>query len=200
MEQNAHTSFIPKRSLSVGAQDRMKKKSRGSIGIVFLLTLIIFIGAVAAAIGMFLYHQFLLQNIEEKSASLKLARARFEPALIEEMSRLDARLQAAEDILREHKAVSSFFNLLEDNTIVSIQFKNLEYKTDETGRAKVSMKGTASNFGSVALQSDIFGKNKFIHEPIFSNLNLDNRGNVIFDFSAFIDSRLISYENAVLSQ
>ena len=198
MEQNTHTSFIPKKSLSTASQRQAGRKS--NIGIVFLLTLIIFVGAIAIAIGVFLYQQYLLQSIEKKSASLERARAEFEPALIEEMGRLDTRILSAKNILGEHKAASSFFNLLENNTLVSIQFENLDYKTDETGRAKISMKGTASSFSSVALQSDMFGENKFIQEPIFSNLNLDNKGKVIFDFTAFIDSRLISYETAVSSQ
>lgn len=200
MEQNTHTSFIPKKSLSIASQKQSGRKSRSNVGIVFLLTLIIFVGAIATSVGVFLYQQFLLQSIEKKKASLELARAEFEPALIEEMGRLDTRILSAKDILSEHKAASSFFNLLEDNTLVSIQFENLDYKTDETGRVKISMKGMASNFSSVALQSDIFGGNKFIKEPIFSNLNLDNKGSVVFDFSAFIDPRLISYESAVLSQ
>lgn len=200
MEQNTHTSFIPKKSLSTVSQRQAEQKSRNNIGVVFLLSLIIFVGAIAIAIGVFLYQQFLLQSIERKSASLERARAEFEPALIEEMSRLDTRIQSAKNILSEHKAASSFFNMLEDNTLVSIQFENLEYKTDETGRTKILMKGIASNFSSVALQSDIFGENKFIQEPIFSNLNLDDKGDVIFDFSAFIDPRIISYENTVISQ
>lgn len=200
MEQNTHTSFIPKKSLSAVSQEQTGRKSHSNIGIVFLLTLIIFVGAVAIAIGVFLYQQFLIQSIERKSASLERARAEFEPALIEEMGRLDVRILSAKNILSNHKAVSSFFNLLEDNTIVNIQFENLDYKTDETGRTSISMKGTALNFSSVALQADIFGENKFIQEPIFSNLNLNNRGSVIFDFSAFIDPRLVSYENAVSSQ
>jgi hypothetical protein len=198
MEQNIHTSFIPKKSLSTVSQ---RERKSDNIGIIFMLTLIIFIGAIAIAISAFLYQQFLLQSIEKKKASLELAQGRFEPALIEKMSRLDIRMQSAENILSKHKAVSSFFQLLEENTLVSIQFENLSYKTDETtSRVSVSMKGTASNFNSVALQSDIFGKNKFIQESIFSNLNLDNKGSVIFDFTAFIDPRLISYENTLSSQ
>jgi hypothetical protein len=60
------------------------------------------------------------------------------------------------------------------------------------------MGGIASSFSSVALQSDIFGENKFIQEPIFSNLNLDSKGDVIFDFSAFVDPRLLSYSDSIL--
>lgn len=195
-EQKTHTSFIPKKSLTVA-----RRQPKGNnIGIFFLLTLVIFIGVIALAIGVFLYQQFLLKNIEQKSASLERARAAFEPALIQEISRLDIRIHSARDILDNHKAISAFFDLLEAATLKSVSFENLDYRTDEGGRTSISMKGRALNFSSVALQSDIFGKNKFVQEPIFSDLNLDKKGDVIFNFSAFIDPRLISYENAILSQ
>lgn len=197
-EQRTHTSFIPKKSLTVASRPHQSKRS--SIGIIFLLTLIIFIGAIALAIGVFLYHQFLLKSVEQKSASLERARAAFEPALIVEIGRLDTRIDSAQDILNNHKAASALFDLLEELTLKSVSFENLDYKIDEGGRISISMRGRSFSFNSVALQSDIFGKNEFIQEPIFSNLNLDNRGGVIFNVTAFIDSRLISYENAILSQ
>ncbi|MFQ5661983.1 MAG: hypothetical protein ACE5F2_01895 [Candidatus Paceibacteria bacterium] len=190
------TSFIPKEALT--APRRQAKGS--SIGIFFLFTLVVFIGAIALAIGVFLYQQFVLKSIEQKSASLARARAAFEPALIQEISRLDTRIDSAEDILDNHRAVSAFFDLLEASTLESVRFENLEYRTDEGGRTAISMEGRARNFSSVALQSDIFGQNKFIQEPIFSDLNLDKKGDVVFSFSAFIDPRLISYEEVVLPQ
>ncbi len=200
MDQKTHTSFIPKKSLATASQSQRTEiaGAKSSIGIVFLITLIIFIGVLALAIGVFLYQQFLLQNIEKKSASLYRARAAFEPALIEEIGRLDIRMNSAQEILDNHKALSIFFDLLETSTLVSLQFQDLVYKVDEVGKINVSMSGSASSFSSVALQSDIFGENKFIQEPIFSNLNLDNKGNVVFDFSAFIDPRLLSYSDSVL--
>lgn len=195
-ELKTHTSFIPKKSLA--ATSRQPKGN--SIGIFFLLALIIFIGVIALAIGVFLYQQFLLKSVEQKIASLERASAAFEPTLIQKLSRLDIRIHSAQDILNNHKAVSTFFDLLEASTLESVSFENLDYKTDEGGRTSISMRGKALNFSSVALQSDIFGKNKFILEPIFSELNLDKKGDVIFNFSAFIDPRLISYENTISSQ
>lgn len=195
-EPKTHTSFIPKKSLTAPV-----RKARGSsIGVFFLFTLVIFIGAIALAVGVFLYQQFIIKSIEQKSASLARASAAFEPSIIQEISRLDIRINSAKEILSDHKAISSFFGLLEALTLESVRFENLEYRTDEGGKTNISMRGRARNFSSVALQSDIFGQNKFIQEPIFSDLNLDKKGGVVFSFSAFIDPRLISYENTILSQ
>jgi len=87
--------------------------------------------------------------------------------------------------------------LLESITLKSISFDNFSYKTDETGRVSIVMDGKASSFGSVALQSDVFSDNKFIEEPIFSNLNLDNKGNVVFNFVAFVNPQLVLYKNFI---
>jgi len=198
MDIKSHTSFIPKKAFNASNASLHSKGS--SIGILFLLTLIIFISALALSLGVFLYQQFLIKDTESKSSQLKRARAEFEPTLIQEINRLDKRIQSSRNILGKHKAISSFFNLLEDLTLANIQFENLEYNVDENGRANISMEGKAKSFNSVALQSDIFGKSKFIQEPIFSNLNIDNKGDVEFDFTAFIDSSLILYENIILTK
>ena len=198
MDIKSHTSFIPKKAFNA-ANTALHSKGN-SIGILFLLTLIIFISAIVFSLGVFLYQQFLIKDIENKSSQLKRARAEFEPTLIQEINRLEKRIQSSRNILRKHKTTSSFFNLLEDLTLVNIQFKNLEYNVDENGRANISMKGKAKSFNSVALQSDIFGKSGSIQEPIFSNLNIDNKGDVEFDFMAFIDSNLILYENTILTK
>ncbi|MBL7045316.1 MAG: hypothetical protein ISR98_01820 [Parcubacteria group bacterium] len=198
MDQNIPTSFIPKKSLAVSSNLKSPNDGQKSIGIIFLISLIIFVGMIVLSIALFLYQQFLIQNLERKSDSLDRARAAFEPAIIQEIERLDSRMRSANQILSEHKAVSSFFSLLEANTLVSMQFENLNYETDEMGQAKVTMKGKAPSFSSVALQSDIFGENKFIHDPIFSNLNLDREGFIGFDFTATIDPRLTLYENLIL--
>lgn len=198
MEQNIPTSFIPKKSLATSSAKNSLGKQR-SISIVFLFSLIVFIGVIIIAVSLFLWNQFLLQNIGKKKESLERAYSAFEPSLIQEMGRLDIRINSANEILSNHKAVSSFFNLLESLTITSMQFENLNYQTSDSGEIKITMKGKAPSFGTIALQSDIFGENKFIQDPIFSNLNLNNKGNVEFDFSALLDPRLVLYGNVILN-
>lgn len=193
MESKISTSFIPKRPLNTASS-----QSKGSsIGIVFLITLIIFISALVLAVSVFLYQQFLFQDLDRKKVSLERARAAFDPNLIQELSRLDGRIESSKSILNDHRTVSSLFSLLEEITLKSISFDNFNYKTDEAGRVSIIMDGKASSFSSVALQSDAFSDNKFIEEPIFSNLNLDSKGNVIFNFAAFVSHQLVSYKNFI---
>ena len=62
---------------------------------------------------------------------------------------------------------------------------------------EVVLRGWAKSFNEVALQSDSFAGEKFIQEPIFSDINLDESGNILFSFSAILDPSLISYGNVV---
>jgi len=65
------------------------------------------------------------------------------------------------------------------------------------------MNGVAVGYRSIALQSDLFstkdiGKN-FI-EPVFSNLTLDDKGNVIFDLEFSVDPSFVDYKQMLLTQ
>ena len=149
------------------------------------------------SVGAFLYQQYLVQSIERKEVSLERARSAFEPALIKEMSRLDARMISAQEILNKHTALSAFFELLESTTLKTVQFDDFGYSVDAEGKMLISMKGKALSFASVALQSDSFGDSALIQEPIFSGLNLDTKGNVVFDFTAILDPSIVSYIDGV---
>lgn len=193
MEPKFRTSFIPRQAMVP-----VKGATRGGGGnILFLITFILFLAAVALSAGVFFYQQFLEQSIESKRAQLDRAREAFEPALIEELSRLDLRIDSARTLLDQHVVQSELFVFLEQNTLRSVQFEDFNYSVAPDGRVSLTMRGRARSFGAVALQSDVFGKSRFIRDPIFSDLNLDQVGNVIFKFSAFVDPTLISYRAAL---
>ena len=58
----------------------------------------------------------------------------------------------------------------------------------------VAMKGQAVGYRSIALQSDLFAQNKQLIDPVFSNLTLDNKGNVLFDLQFSVDPTFIDYK------
>lgn len=190
MEPEFKTSFMPKQPIAPQPQRALRG---GSVSLMFLLTLIVFLVAVLASSGLFLYQQFLISSIERKSQDLESARASFEPALIQELTRLDARIETAESLLGSHVALSQLFVFLESNTVSSVQFNDFRFAALSDEGATITMNGKARNFGSVALQSDRFGDSSVIQEPIFSNLNVDAFGDVTFTVDAFINPRLLSY-------
>lgn len=193
MESN--TSFIPKTKIT-GSFDSENKKSN-KIGLLSLLGIIIFIVSIVLAGGVFLLGEYKAKTIQDKVASLERAKGSFEPALIEKLANLDTRINSAKKILDNHISVSTFLKLLEKLTLKTVRFSEFEFARRDDGSFNVLMKGEANSYSSVALQSDMFGGNKFIQEPIFSDFKLNSAGNVLFSFSAIIDRSLILYENNI---
>ena len=194
MEPKFQTSFIPKEALTAATTGR---RPRGTASLITVAAVVLFLGSLVAALGIFLYGLFLERSIESKNASLARAKEEFEPALITELTRLDGRINAAQEILQKHVAVSEIFSLLSSYTLESVRFDNFNYQNDSAGKITLSMKGQAKSFGSLANQSDVFAKVPFLKNQIFGSPNLDAAGKVLFDFSATVDPALVSYPAAL---
>ncbi len=192
MAEQFQTSFIPKKSFDDVGTPKAPKRS----GILFALSTILLILSLLSAGGVFAYGRFLESSITNKKGALQKARAAFEPELIRELSHLDMKFKTAEELLNSHIAVSGIFDLLEDTTLETVRFTDFSFGLDPKG-IRLMMSGSARSFSSVALQSDEFGKNRFISEPVFSGFDLDERGNVTFSVSSLVDSAVVSYQGRV---
>jgi len=189
MVTESKQTFIPKKPLSVKEQTRNK-----SVGLFFMISLIILLISMGLSIFLYSYGIFLKKRVESMSISLERAKSAFEPSLIIELKRVNARINATGEILKGHVAFSEFFKTLEENTLKSVRFKQFTYSMSDNGGIDISLSGEASGYSSIALQSDAFGDNKYIKNPIFSNLGLDNFGNITFNMTASVDPLLILYK------
>jgi hypothetical protein len=199
MEPKFQTSFIPKKAVTAIPMSTKRTGTR-SFGLISIITVIMFLGSIALSVGAFLYLQFTKQAIAEKTEQLTRARAAFDISLIEDLKRLDTRMKAADEIMGKHTKLTSLFDLLEESTLKTVQFETFDYSVGADGKVTISMRGNAKSYSSVALQSDLFGKNKMLQEAMFSNLDLDQKGNVTFSFTAYVDPTLLSYSDTVGSQ
>lgn len=201
MEPKFKTSFIPKQSLpneTTGAVSQRNPNRGSSGGIIFLLGVIIFVGVATAAVGVFLWRNYVENEIANKSTMLKRSREAFQPELIRELERLDNRIIVAESLLDKHKSPTALFDLLAERTLTSVQFSTFSLQIDGGG-ALLEMGGRATDFESVALQSDVFGSNQFIEDPIISDLDVEGEAAefVSFNLTARIGDRFLSYENQI---
>lgn len=191
MDKEFQTSFIPKKTVIEGPK---KVKSGG--GVVNLFSFVIFIVSLLSIGGAYFYRESVKTNITEFKKSLALAKNQFEPSLITKLQILDKRLNAATTILDQHVAVSPIFELLQDSTLPTVRFSDFTYDIDSTTNlVNVEMKGEAKGYNFIALQADLFNENKFIKNPIFSDLVLDQNGNVDFNLTFSVDKSLVSYES-----
>lgn len=168
----------------------------GLVDLFFLVAVIGFVAALSLSAGVFLYHQYLASNAASKQEQIKQARSAFEPALIQELLRLDSRLTAANAILAKHLAPSELFRLIGELTLQSISYSSLEYATHEDGTLTLTMQGVAQSVNGVALQADVFAKHNAIVNPIFSDLNFVDEG-VSFTVNTEINPAALRYVSLV---
>lgn len=197
MEQNFQTSFIPKKPLIKDSVDYARP-----VSIFFIFSLFIFFVVLVTTGGLYIYKGILEKQIADKKNTLNLAKNRFEPSKIIELQVFDKRLRSSSEILSKHITVVPIFNALEQLTMKSVRFTNFSYTLGENEKSTINIKmsGVAIGYRSVALQSDLFAKNKNLINPIFSNLTLDDKGNVGFDLEFSVDPNFVNYKQALMTK
>jgi len=204
MEPNFQTSFIPKKPMI----EKRATPAR-SIGFFTIISLCILFTVLLASGALYFYKGVLTKKITEMENTLNIAKNRFEPAKIAELQLLDKRLQASSEILSRHVAVTPIFQALQTITMKTVRFTKFSYDLADTQDAtrgvknkqmvNVKMSGQAIGYRSIALQSDLFAKNKNLINPIFSNLSLDDKGNVLFDLEFSVDPSFVDYKQDILT-
>lgn len=195
MDKEFQTSFIPKKPI---VEERVS--TRRPVGLLNFIVTIIFIGSIVAAGGAYAYELSLKKSVSDMDAQLVLAREHFDDAAITEMQNLDKRLHASDQILSSHIMISPIFMALQSLTLKTVSFTRFDYKINtDTGKTKVeiTMSGKATSYEAIALQSDSLAQNKYIKDPVFSNLNLDEKGRVTFDLSFIVDPTFINYKDTL---
>ena len=197
MEQNFQTSFIPKKSIV-----KERAISAPSVSVVAVISLFAFFAVLVGTGGLYFYKGVLTKNINEMKSTLEKTQNRIEPATIAELNALDNRLVAATKILENHVAVTPIFEALQSVTMKTVRFTSFDYTmpTDSNARVSVRLSGVAIGYRSVALQADLFSRNENFIDPVFSDLQLDDKGNVVFDLTFSVDSSFVNYKKSVLTK
>src|SRR3989344_1785469 len=184
-------SFIP-HDTSV-ARPSLRGGSGGGLNdLLLLVAIVIFVASAALAIGVFLYGQYLVKENTAKLEQLERAKAGFQPALIQQLTRLDDRMHAADRVLAAHIAPSIFFKALEEATLQTVSFRTLDFQVAENHNLSVKIAGIAESVNSIALQADLFSKNGVVTNPIFSNIARQPDG-VHFNLSAMVNPSAINF-------
>jgi hypothetical protein len=196
MEQNFQTSFIPKRPI---VEDRAVAKP---VSLFLVVSIVIFFSMVVSFGVIYFFKSSLAKNIVAMNEQLDLAKNRFEPAKISQLQSLDKRLRASNKVLANHIAVSPIFKSLSEITLKTIRFTNFSYESgsEQSNTILVKLSGQSVGYRSIALQADLFSKNKNFIDPVFSNLTLDEKGNVLFDLEFSVDRSFVDYKQTLLTE
>lgn len=196
MEQNFETSFIPKKPV-VAERSRPTR----SVGLLSITAIFILFTVLLVSGGFYFYKVVMEKRVVKMENDLNLAKNRFEPAKIAELRTLGRRLSAGTEVLAKHITIAPVFDVLEAITMKTVRYTKFDYKLsdDPTAGVKIELKGQAIGYRSIALQSDLFAENKNLIDPVFSNLALDDKGNVLFDLSFVVDRGFVDYKQALLT-
>lgn len=190
---DVQTSFIPKRTLDT--QARIERAD--TVSIFTVLSTIIFFLAIVAGGGIFFWQQSLKTQVQEVEATLIKERESFSEDTIQDLTDLSNRLKSSEELLDNRLYSSKIFELLNQNTIKTVRFSKFSVDPSMVDKTKLKMtvSGQAKDYASVALQSDVFSKlSNTVLEYEFSNLTLDQAGNVLFDMSATLDKKAVAFD------
>ncbi len=197
MEPKFQSSFIPKgpATTNIGSKQVSKIKERG---LTSFLAAIVFFLSLAAALGAFGYKFYLNRSIGKMGAELEEARATLAAEPIDEFIQLNNRIVATGEVVAAHVMLSPFFDFLESSTVQLLRFTGATYTSTDSGPS-ITLTGASPSYATLALQADIFNKSGYFRNPVFSGLNLDERGNVTFTFTAQVDPSLLSYTRFIES-
>lgn len=193
MEPKFQTSFIPKKPLV--ASGGVAKKS---IDFFAIIATILFLGSLVLAGAVYAWRYTLEKQVASSEASLVKAREQFDQEFIGYINRLNTRIETSKELLNNHVGASTIFGFLASHTLKTVSYSDFSYTFDKDKTVKVVLKGNAKSYSSIALQSEEFGlQNQYIKSPIFSDLNPDQTGNVVFTLTALLDKNLISYQKNI---
>ena len=197
MEPKFQSSFIPKGPIVSNVPGApIGRRTRQEKSLFYILASTVFIMSVLSASGVFGYKFYLKYSIDKMGADLEDARMTLQPEVIRELTRLDNRLLSSQKLLARHQILSPLFEFFEVSTPKTVRFKDFSYTKTPQG-LELKIIGEARGYAALALQADIFDKSQYFKTPIFSDLSLNEKGDVNFSFKAILDPTLVSYERKV---
>jgi len=202
-KEGFQTSFIPKTPLVSKANGQKV----GLGGVLSFVSIIVFVISISVYVGAFLYRIQInssIKSITEQLASVKMD-LQSKDSLMKEMIGFDYKLKIAGEMLNNHTSLRSVFSFLEESTMENLRFSRFDYKNKGDGTIDFMLDGEARAYSTVALQSQRFVDSKKTGDKdfsnvIFSNLNPNLAGNVIFKVASNVRPDLVYYSNIESSQ
>ena len=197
MEPKFQSTFIPKgpSASTVSMPTAMGAKVRNHNFFSFIAGLIFTI-SLLMAIGVYGYKFYLNKHIAQLDQDLNAARAALQPEVVDDLIKLDNKLITAQTLLNKHVAVSPIFALLQQITPKTVRYSDFLFVMGDNG-LELAMRGEARGYAVLAVLSNIFHQNPNFKDIIFSDLTLNDKGDVAFGMKAVLQGDLVSYPKLV---
>ena len=180
MDNEFRTTFIPKTPI---AQQPVAQSSGTSkpVGILFVISLIIFIVSIGIGAGVYVYKSYLQKQVDDLAVSLERVQKSLDPNAIKEFTVMDKRLKNAETLLSSHVVSFPLLDMLRKTTLPTVRYTKMDFEFTETGDLSVKLSGESDSYRSIALQSQALAQNANLSDTIFSNFVVTPKGRVSFD-------------------
>ncbi len=199
MAPNFQSSFIPKGPISVDTGLAVKKT-----GLFGYLAITFFVFSIIASGGLFVYKNMLNSKILNLQSELANAEKNIDKKTIGDMIQFSKKLELIKSVIDKHTVVSNFMSIMASSTVSNVSFQSFDYSGQSQKELVVNLKGRAPSYGSIALQEDVFKKNKEWKNVNFSDLKLTDKGAVSFSVNITVDPQYSLYkpiiENAVKNE
>jgi hypothetical protein len=172
-------------------------RSSAPISLFSLIGIVLFVVTLAVGGAAFFYQGVLKNQITESEATLNQAKEAFDPELINEIVRLDTRIETAKTLLAGHTSVTPLFDYISTITLQTVRFRNFSFAYLAPDKIIVTMQGQGQSYASVALQSDLLDEQKYLRETSVGDMSLEPTGLVSFSVSTVIDPVLLSYDQSI---
>jgi len=190
MEINSQPSFIPKRQ----TRD-IVARAKAPTTFFYWIGVIIFIASVLISVWFFVFERFILaRQLEEKKQAIKKEIEAFDPELTKTLTILKQRIDSGEGLLARHVSASTVFELVERNTVQGVYFTNFVFTATPGETTTIEAKGESPSYAVLAFQSEVLKKSDSILNPNFFDIDLNEKGRVVFGLTAQIKSNVASYE------
>lgn len=196
MEQKFQSSFIPKKqSEDKGFVIRAKKP----MTMFYWLSMGLFFLTVILSGTLFAYKRFVLvKQLEQKKQQIQDEINSFDRELTNTLTILKRRVDAGEKLLSEHISVAPVFSLIESLAITKLFFNDFSFTATPGEDAKIEAHGEVPSYAALAFQSETLKQSDMILNPVFSELNLNDLGRVVFFLETGVAPSLVSYRTNIL--
>jgi hypothetical protein len=195
MENNKfQTTFIPKKTVGPNAV-----KPPHTTNFFSLIVIILFSTVILLTLVVYGYQYQLKKNNEALKTKLDATIAAINATDINDLSRLDARIESSKALIAQHTALTSFLQFLSASTLKSVRFTNFHF-SNANQKLTVTMDGEAQSYAALALQTDEFSlpeSRKYLKEAVVSNFLLDPSGNITFNFSGVLNQNVLLYKDTL---
>ncbi len=198
MEPKFQSSFIPKgpvaSSVPTGNMSAPRRRDTDlfsvAAGIIFVISLVL----AGAAFTYKLYLNYRLAHMKEE---LTRAREELQPETVNSILRLNSRLVSTETLVKNHIVISPVFDFLESATPKTVRYTDFGFTTGTKG-TELTLQGQAKSYAALAGAAEVFNKaGNYFADTVFSDLKLDEKGNVVFTVKTKVKPSLLSYERAI---